>query len=527
MADTPATPAPIDWNQLSQALSAPGKTAVPPPDATVGGYANAPGAQGALPGDAAVMKAINGDDDDISNMVKGNVQGTRDAVSKYQSETAPLEEKFDEKVGEPHPTVPKEQDVLSFQDVQKSIAEGHKAAQDWASGIAILGAVLGGVAKKHTLTGAAALSGALQGLKDGDDAQAKQKMEEFKAANDAIQQHNKTLQDSYNNILNDRKLSLDEMNQQLTNKALEFGHVVDAQNAMKGDISEFVKFRDAQNKAVEKNGFLSDKVYQSSRDIAEVRGYTGDQFINFMKTTSPKSADVMEKVKMIGDYDLRGTSAYGMSKDDPKTDAILTMVKKYNPNFSQRTWDALDAYAKRGAGTAASAAFADKYKAIDQAFNHIVLLRQRTQELGNNGLKGINQLANMTSEQIQNNPRTDALYQYKTVAEQLVQEYTKATSGAGGGTADDREIKRGILDESASTETINKTLDDIQRVMGATKDAQDVQLARIMPDYGLVGAPVVGAATTQTLSNIQNTPATAGTAVAPSSNDGWGELKVH
>lgn len=439
--------------------------------------------------------------DDIAGLVKGNIKGTQDLVSNYKKEAAPVRQEYDKALSTPHPETPKYQDVLNYQDLQKSLAEGKKNAQDWASVVGVVSALIGGVAKKHGLAGLSALKGGIQGISEGNDKSAKEQMDLFKESNEAIQKHNEMLKNAYNDILSDRKLNQDDLKAKLTEKSLEFGDLIAAQNAMKGDISAFIGFQKERDKEVQKLGFTADAAYESARKVSEAEGYRGEKFIDFMKSHSPGAADVMDKVKLIGDYDLRGVSAIGQSKDDPKTDAILAMVKRYNPNWSQRQWDSLDTFAKRGASTAASAAMANKYQSIDQTFNHIVEARDRINELGTGSLKGLNQLANMSSEQIQNNPRSNALYQYKTVAEQLVNEYTKALAGQGGGTLEDREVKRKLLDEDSSTQTINKTLDEMQRVISATKDATDVQVDRLMS--GDPNAPVVGEKTATTLSNIK------------------------
>lgn len=449
-----------------------------------------------------VTQALGGQDD-ILNMIKGNQNDTKVQSKEYKERTDPLLQREADIISKPLPETPKYQDVLSFQDVQKSIDEGHKAAQSWASGIAVVGALLGGIAKKHTVTGVSALAGALEGLKDGDDAQTKRKMEEFKASNDAIRQHNDMLNQQYKDVLENRKIPLNEMKGLLNDIALQHGDLVAAQSAQRGDIAAFVNLTKERNKEVQKMGELGDQAFTSAENISEIKNYKGQQYIDFLKTAKPNDPGfnaTLNEVMNIANGDAAPYMPRSGQTLSPKAEMIMKMVDQYDPTYKVERYTQKQAEAKSLNGQSIT----QNKIYVQTAKQHIAEAKLALAALDNSNFIPYNKLTQMSDQTILDKGDYGAkLMAYKTAVDFLTGETAKSLAGPGGGTEADRNEIRSLAQASNSTSQSLGALNQMDKMVGDRLNVID----QMRQQAGAMAQP------------------TAAPAAAPSA-DGWSIQKV-
>lgn len=453
----------IDYDAARQQLDA-SYGAVPASDMGTGELATLKNALNQKGGDADVGAAISGDSA-VQGLIKGNMAATQKEAESYKKETDPIIEHEKDLISKPTPELPKQQDVLSYQDLQKSMAEGKQAAQSWATGIAIVGALLGGVAKKHTLVGATALAGAMEGLKEGSDAKMKQQMEDFKNANDAIKEHNDMLNKKYSDVLANRKLSLDETRGLLSDIALQHGDMVASQAAQRGDIAAFVNLQKERDKAVEKQGIYGDQVIQSAEKIGIAQNLTGQPLLDLIQQAKPGDLQVegeLNTIKMMasGELPLPVTRS-GQTYSD-KGEQQLLLLKKYDPSASVEKYMARvkEIAALNGPQIQNTKTF------IRTAKEHIEDAKQNLKLLGNDNFIPWNKLKTMTAKDFASMGQYSvALKEYQVDIIFMADEITKALAGTGGGTLEDREAMQNVVDAANAYEPTLGALDEMNKLV--------------------------------------------------------------
>src|SRR5215471_12651122 len=90
-----------------------------------------------------------------------------------------------------------------------------QADEQWLLVAGVLGALAGGLTRNHATNALAAMSGALSGYQEGSKQKFDQGMKTWEAENQRIIETNKAASDEYNAILNNRRLTMDQMAMQL------------------------------------------------------------------------------------------------------------------------------------------------------------------------------------------------------------------------------------------------------------------------------------------------------------------------
>lgn len=386
----------IDWASLKSALgTAPANAASPPPamGAEFDALANQPG---------ATATSQSGDDDSkvIASMLQNQTGRAKQLESDFKGSYDPIRSEYAKKSSETPPDAPKYEDVLSHQELQKSIQEGKKSAQEWAGVAAGLSALIGGISKKHTLAGLHAMTGAMEGLNEGNAATAKQQMELFKQSNDAIIEHNQMLTDRYHDILNNKKNSLDDIKEQGAMVATEYGDLHAWEELQKGDISAFATYLKNRDAMAKKLGATGDSTFESAQNIADASGYTGQKYIDSLKKTAPSKASLFDEVQSIANYDRPPRiSRYGGSKEDPEARAVMHMVQQY---LGDKPYDATKWYGKIAKETAAESALArsevphkigDTEVSIQKVNHHLDTLQTAMDALDSGDIRRVNAAA--------------------------------------------------------------------------------------------------------------------------------------
>jgi uncharacterized protein YccT (UPF0319 family) len=381
------------------------------------------------PSGSAAASALNGDSD-VEGMIKENIQSTKKGAESYKKESDPLFADFDKVAKSPTPVPPKYEDFQSAKDLQKTLTEGKKATQDWAAAVGAISALIGGVAKKHSLAGLAALKGGLEGLNEGNAAQAKQQMDLFDQANKSIKEHNDMLNQQYNDILADRRLSLEDIKQRITEKSLQYGDVTTAERIQSGDLRTYVDFLKKRNDKVEQVSNDAQTVTDSSGKLLDFSSAKGDDVLKFV----PEKWQTMVKLIADGDMSFPGPRSPYFSPEDKKSGApayVLNMAAKMNPELKQNTFAV-----KQGVlNDIAHGPWGKSIASINTLDKHLDNLLNTASTLDNASFRPLNAIVNKSSAEL-GNPKLVAM-QADIIP--VSSETVKALAGPNGGTREDRE----------------------------------------------------------------------------------------
>lgn len=414
-------------------------------------YASKPAKAIATPTDDAKM---------VEGMEKEQRSKSRALEEKYKSEMGPLQKEFSDKAGEPHPDKPQYEDVLSHQDLEKAVKEGQQSAQEWAGVAAAVSALIGGISKTHTLAGLSALSGGIQGLKEGNDAAAKQKMDLFRESNDAIVQHNKTVKDSYDAILADRKLSLDDIKEKISQKAYEFNDLLAVQQLEKGNIQGFTNFLKERDKKVSSLTDLADTVTDSSGKIIQSNNLHGQQYLDFLESANPTQKAVLSEIKAIGDYKNPPRVPRAGSKVDPQAEAIMDAVRQYNPDYDTRKYASTLAASTTLARAEVPHRIGDTEVSIQKVNHHLDTLQTAMDALESGDVRKVNSAAQTLSREFGDPKIVSAETAVNAVSQEFHRVYVPT-----GGVEDERAAAASNLSPSSSPDQIKAAIKTMKELM--------------------------------------------------------------
>lgn len=406
----------------------------------------------------------------VEGMEKEQLSKSKALEEKYKSEMPPLQKEFSDKANSAHPDKPEYEDVLTHESLEKSVKEGQQSAQEWAGVAAAVSALIGGISKKHTLAGLSALTGGIQGLKEGNDAAAKQKMDLFKESNDAIIQHNKIVKDSYDAILADRKLSLDDIKEKISQKAYEFNDLLAVQQLEKGDVQGFTNFLKERDKKVSSLQGLTDTITDSAGKVIESNNLHGQQYLDFLESANPTKKAVLSEIKAIGDYKNAPRVPRQGSKVDPQAEAIMEAVRQYNPDYDQKKW-------LQGAAYAASVGHAlgrseVPTKLADKAISRLTTLAHLdTLDTAFKALKsGDIRTANAIAQKIGKEMGDPNIVSVETAVSAISNEFLKLYVSSGG-TVDERQSQTLNISPQSSPEQMNAAINTMKELMEGQRKA--------------------------------------------------------
>jgi hypothetical protein len=187
LAPSPSVPA------MAQPPAAAGGAAAPAPSPTP------PNLQQQIQEDRAKSDAVIAAMEKSQGLEVGNLQ-------QRQREMEPLRQRALSQAMQSPPQIPK-QDKPPDRPKQRDQHDD----ENWLFAASILGSLAGAFTRNHATNALAAFSGAMQGYQEGSKQKFDQNMKIWEAENKAVQETNKQAMDEYRDILQNRKLSMDQM----------------------------------------------------------------------------------------------------------------------------------------------------------------------------------------------------------------------------------------------------------------------------------------------------------------------------
>lgn len=142
--------------------------------------------------------------------------------------------------------VPKAPDPTAIPDAPQRMPLDGKEYQNLATALLGMAMIGGGLSKGHWMGALSALNGALKGAKEGNDTKNKQAFEDYERKVDIAQKHDAAIHKQYEDILNDRKLTISEKFQKVSLLATEHQHFDMAESAKQHSVDALAHQADSR-----------------------------------------------------------------------------------------------------------------------------------------------------------------------------------------------------------------------------------------------------------------------------------------
>ncbi len=142
--------------------------------------------------------------------------------------------------------------------------------ENWLFAASLLGALAGGLTRRHMTNALGAFSGAMEGYQEGSRQKFDQNMKIWEVENKKIQETNKTAMDEYRSVLENTKLSQDQMSIALQLAAAKYDDKAMAESAKTKNFFQIAQHYDKEAQALEQLD-RSHKSLSESRAAATAR----------------------------------------------------------------------------------------------------------------------------------------------------------------------------------------------------------------------------------------------------------------
>src|SRR5216684_6182776 len=201
--------------------------------------------------------------------------------------------------------------------------------ENWLFAASILGSLAGAFTRNHATNALAAFSGAMQGYQEGSKQKFDQNMKTWEAENKAVQETNKQAMDEYRDILQNRKLSMDQMSVAMRLAGEKHDDQAAIQAAQTKNSLVMAQFYDKRNEAAL-------RMQQASDNLLEKRDETNRRENNKMAIAQMRALGVTPGqegalIDAIGTYKQAPITG-------PRGAAIMNLVQEQHPDYDIRKW---------------------------------------------------------------------------------------------------------------------------------------------------------------------------------------------
>jgi hypothetical protein len=327
----------------------------------------------------------------------------------------------------------------------------------WLTAATMLGALAGGFSRKANINALTAFTGTLQGAQEGNRAKFEEQEKAWEAAVKEVQQTNQQRLDAYKQVLEDKKMAMEEKFQVLQLKARQFQDDAMFQAAAMRDPQLVAAWADNGMANAEKYKEHGLKVAADEKARAARSGLMSDEALRFRVmqylSTGDKSA-----IQNLG----RGTQG---SANLTNFNNMLPEVAAEMGLSPEETGRKVAAF---GAITKADRDFAtgpqgNAIRSFSVALSHMDTLQELGDALKNGDVQRINAAKNRWNSEF-GSPAPDNF----TFATQIVSdEVLKAVLGSGAGTGGDRErLQAAFANAAKSPAQISDALRVARELMG-------------------------------------------------------------
>jgi hypothetical protein len=346
--------------------------------------------------------------------------------------------------------------------------------ETWLFAAGLLGAFAGALTRQHATNALAAFTGAIQGYQEGSKAKFDQNMQIWEAENKKVMETNKASQQRYRDVLQDRKLTMDQMSIALQVAGAEFDDKGMVAAAKSKNALVIANYHDQNAKAM-------DQVEVSYERISE-------------QSEQKKRADEMKlavaQMRALGvtpGQEEKYIDAIGTYREAPLTGArgtaIMRQVHEKYPDYDIKEWidkksrATIPASEERAGKTAAARTFATAGANIEIVMSRAGPVLTNAAEAANavpaSQFKRINELYQKTAEEISD----PAIRNFKVANEEVAALFAAVLNPRSGViTVSAMDHARQLIAASDGPEAYQSILENIKRL--AERESEQIQRLR-------------------------------------------------
>ncbi len=338
--------------------------------------------------------------------------------------------------------------------------------ENWLFAASLLGALAGGLTRRHMTNALGAFSGAMEGYQEGSRQKFDQNLKIWEAENKKIQETNKAAMDEYRSVLENTKLSQDQMSIALQLAAAKYDDKAMAESAKTKNFFQIAQHYDKEAQALEQLD-RSHKSLSESRAAATAREQE-QQAIQFVASNRPMVDAILRYERPPPPVNPRGGLQGAVDR------AVTAAIYAENPNFEFGKWARDNAEKKQAqlipgrvkaaqemAGARTSGTAAANIQLVMRAVGPVIEnAAEKAQKVPATAFPGLNKLLQTASEAIGDPALRDFQIANLELAEQLARAMNPRSSVIAVATMN-RAIE--FLSTADSPEAYDRVLRNIDR----------------------------------------------------------------
>jgi hypothetical protein len=409
-------------------------TPLPPPLAQ-----QPPPAPPADPNQQRMERAFEREQDAVGRAERSMAQEER--LSDERAKTlAPLRQRSMDIAAQPLPQPPEPQKPPAAPKRQDPHDD-----ETWLMASALLGSLAGAFTRRHQTNALAAFTGAMEGYQEGSRTKFDQNMKIWEAENKRTQETNATAMEHYRGILENRKLSMDQMAIELQMAAAAYDDQAMATAARTKNAMVIAQLYDKQAEAAGRMKTSADNLSLKYHEMQQKEKIAA---LKAAGITTP--GQFQDRVKAI--IELRGPPLSGRWAEP-----IMEEVYRQAPNYDTTAY----AEKQRIVNAFANGIEGRQVGSLNVAISHLEVLKGLGEALENHDMPRINQFGNAISTELGYPAPTS----FDAVKEVVSAEIMKSIVPGGGGVIERRSLADKVA-ASNSPAQLNGVITAWESLMG-------------------------------------------------------------
>jgi hypothetical protein len=392
----------------------------------------------------------------------------RNAAAR-ERELTPIRERQMEMSRQPIPQPPKTKESPPAPQRQNQHDD-----ENWLFAAGLLGALAGAFTRNHATNALAAFSGAMQGYQEGSRQKFDENMQIWNAENKRAQEANQNALAEYRGILENRKLSMEQMSVELQLAAAKHDDRAMQTAAKTKNFLTIAQLHDKQFQALEQMKTTSDRLFQNYQLAQE-------------REQNKMAIAQMRALGVVPGQENALVDAIGQYKQAPITgargSAIMNLVQDKYPDYDIKSWfdqkarSTIPASVERAGQTAAARTFntagANTEIVMSRAGPVLTNAAEAANAVPATEFKRINQLYQAAEEEISD----PAIRNFKVANEELAYLYAAVNNPrASVITVSAVDHARKLIEAADGPEAYDAILHNIQRL--AERETENIRRLR-------------------------------------------------
>lgn len=404
----------------------------------------------------------------IMNALQSNSAAQKAIVGQEMGEMAPQQAKYNQLTSQPMPQKPDLKGQLmqapGVKDYLNLSQEVKKSSEEYMTTAGILSGLVGAFSRKHTTLALKAFTAAVDGFKKGQGEAVKQQLEIFQDANKQAVENAKMLQDEYNNAMNERNASAQEILSNMKIIAEKYHDTLMAQKVDDGDFFKMQSLLLQRDKAGNNLTAVNDKM---TGQIEQLQGKQKDTILAAAKL----QGGMMEAAANQAQQVLMGKQPMPVSSTrNPQNLAVINLVDKISEvtgkPYDQAQYPAYAAAIKKLAESKVPPDIGKTEQSIAKVNEHLGTLQNAMTELNSGELR----IANQAAQKLAKAWGRPEIVNAQTAVGAVSQEFHRVYVPTGG-VEDERAEAASNIDPSSSPEQIKGAIATMKELMAGQAKA--------------------------------------------------------